>query len=205
VPFRSDEPGWWSSSVSSRDLGTKHDSEVPKRGFDTMKRNINKILRVMAVLLIAQSVLWIARGRSRLLAATALYDIELSARLVLEQGQPTGRPNDYLMLADEVANSLSKSELDHYREVFSSYAPGEVLTFSEWSQLFESLGPEEQWNLHTAATDCVNVVATINTPFVAKVECSDMCTDIAWSGHEHWFVFVLGRWVHVRVSGSWVS
>jgi hypothetical protein len=41
-----------------------------------------------------------------------------------------------------------------------------------------------------------------NTPFLARVDFNDMGIDTAWSGHDHWFVFVLGWWLHVHTPGS---
>ncbi len=170
-----------------------------------MKRMFKRLLLALAVLVIAQTVLWVMHGRYRLRGEVALFDVELSARIAQEQGKPQGRPYDYLMLSDEVANSLSSSGLERYRNVLSSYAPAKVLTYAEWSQLCDSVGPEERWHLLTTGTDCVNVTPRINTPFVAKVACDDACIDTAWHGHEHWFLFVLGKWIHVHMSGGWVT
>ncbi len=170
-----------------------------------MKSQFKRYLLALAVLVMAQTVLWVVHGRHRLRGEVALFDVELSARIAQDRGKLRGRQYGYLMLSEEVANSLSSSDLERYKKVLSSYAPAKVLTYNEWSQLCNSVGPEERWDLVTTETDCVNVTPRMNTPFVAKVACDDACLDMAWHGHEHWFVFVLGKWIHVHRSGDWVA
>ena len=170
-----------------------------------MNITLKRALIAGVLLVFTQSLVWVVSGRTRLVSAVALFDIELSARLAEELPQLRGRAYDYLVLSDEVFQLMSPAEVDRYKNAFSSYSPGKVLSGAEWSQVLDDVGPEERWDIITTRTDCVNVTPNFNTPLVAKVECTDGCLDTAWHGHAHWFAFVLGKWVHLHRTGEWVS
>ena len=134
-----------------------------------------------------------------------MYDIELSGRLAAQvQEGRLPRPFEYVVLSDEMYSSFSESELEHYTEVLSEYCPATVLSYHEWRDLYDSADPERKWHL-TTKTDCVNVVAEFNGPFLAKVKCDDGCINSAWHGHKHLLAFAFGKWFHLHRFGEWVG
>jgi hypothetical protein len=169
-----------------------------------LRVSVRRVLAVVAGLAILQCAIWATWGRSTLIKRVALDEAEFSARLAAAQTVPIGDPFEYLRLDEEVVLALDPSDIQEIQDWLSSCGPTIVVTPSEWESLFGDLEPEERWDLRGRFT-CWRIVPRINLPLVAKIECDDMCSSVAWHGHTHWYAHVLGWWFPLYRSGDWVS
>jgi len=169
-----------------------------------MKSPTRVIAFTVCVIVVLQILLWFGLGRTSLpeegpiVAAWILehYTIHAQKHGYAVDGR---RPHLNLVICDELIDDTSSKE--KYSSALSKY---DVSLFTESEAPNPDLESDiEDWINGGYQLFCTEPV--VNSPLVGRLESATWWGGLGANGFDSWFIFVFGKWVHVKSYQAWVS
>lgn len=159
---------------------------------------------VLAAILATQVIAWLAVGRSSLVRASPIA-FAATHRSGIEYFRELGIPPDHplphfnLIICEALASKLGADAKSLHGNAFSGF---------DVSILFESEAPSpetmEGWRaLQDGRYQRFCAEPDLNLPLLGRLKVVSGWGGTSGSGFDSWFVFVLGKWIHVRSHMTW--